>query len=149
MITDSYRTTVASKFDDRDPVTVDVQIDEVCKYLSIISELDGSRFIPLTREADEVWHEMIVQTAPYAQFCRELPSGNFIHHESIGMDGYSERVGFRESISQFLSWVPEYTKRFGPFTPEAAEHWAVVNFLRDEVGMSLSDINSLDFEVAA
>jgi len=149
MLSDSYRAVVASKFEDRDPSIVRAQIDEVCKYLFIISDIQSSRFIPLTRDADEVWHEMIVQTVLYAELYRSLPGRTFIHHESIGMDGYSERVGHRESVAQFLEWVPEYTSRFGPFTIEAAEHWAVVNFLRDEVGLSLEAINALKFENAA
>lgn len=144
MINAHYRKQLVEEFPDRSAALVDEQIVEVVRYLSILSEDLRARFIPLTREADEVWHEMIVQTQFYFDLCASLPGGRYIHHESIGMDGFAERVGRREAVSQFVEWVPNYTSRFGPFTEETARHWAVVQFLREELGMTLAEVNSVD-----
>lgn len=147
LINSHYRNQIVEEFPDRSAALVDDQITEVIKYLSILSEDSRARFIPLTREADEVWHEMIVQTQFYFDLCASLPGGRYIHHESIGMDGFAERVGRREAVSQFVEWIPDYTSRFGPFTEATAAHWAVVQFLREELGMSLDEINALDSSV--
>jgi len=143
MIPADYRDHILQEFPHRSDSLVDAQIVEVLKYLTILSEGSSGRFIPLTREADEVWHEMIVQTQLYFDLCASLPGGRYIHHESIGMDGFAERIGRREAVEQFVAWVPDYTSRFGPFTEDTASHWAVVQFLREEVGLSLDEVNAL------
>ncbi|HXH36766.1 MAG TPA: hypothetical protein VNJ54_20490 [Plantibacter sp.] len=148
LINVDYRKQIVSEFPDRTPELVDGQIAEVLKYLTILSEGSKARFIPLTREADEIWHEMIVQTQLYFELCAALPGGRYIHHESIGMDGVAERIGRREAVTQFVEWIPDYTSRFGPFTEATASHWAVVQFLREEVGLSLDEVNALSSPVS-
>lgn len=148
MIRADYARTVREKFPGRTRETIDQQLEEVEKYLTILSEKGESRFIPLTQPADEVWYEMIVQTSPYAELCEGLPGRMFIHHESIGMDEYASRVGAREAVRQFLEWIPDYTSRFGSFTQEAARHWSVVQFLQSELGMTLDQVNALVHEQA-
>lgn len=65
------------------------------------------------------------------------------------MGDYSARVGHENSIRQFIGWIPDYVGTYGPFTPEAAEEWAVVQFLKAELGMSLEQINALGEAEAA
>lgn len=142
MISAEYRSIVVDKFPERAPEIINRQIDEVVKFLSIISSHQG-RFIPLTQDADEVWHEMIVQTRHYMEFCNALPGSRYIHHESIGMEEYADKIGKNAAIAQFLSWVPDYLQTYGPFTSETAEDWAVVQFLVHEMNMELADVNSL------
>lgn len=143
MISPHFRSVVKEQFADRSEITLDRQIDEVCKYLTIISRLDTSRFIPLTKAADEVWHEMIVQTAFYMEFCEGLPSARYVHHQSIGFDDYARSVGRESAVAQFISWVPDYVEEFGPFSTSAAQDWAVVEFLQKEVGMTLDEVNAI------
>ncbi|WP_133060040.1 hypothetical protein [Plantibacter elymi (nom. nud.)] len=148
MIDDDYRNHIAAEFPDRSMELVDEQIGEVLKYLTILSEGSRARFIPLTREADEIWHEMIVQTQSYFDLCEALPGGRYIHHESIGIDGFAQRIGRREAVAQFVEWIPDYTSRFGPFTEPSASHWSVVQFLRQELGLSLDEVNALGSPVS-
>ncbi|MDS1270177.1 hypothetical protein RIF23_07705 [Lipingzhangella sp. LS1_29] len=40
--------------------------------------------------------------------------------------------------------MPDYLENFGEFTRETAKDWAVVQFLQNEFGMTLEQINSLE-----
>src|SRR5699024_4616357 len=126
-----YRELVIDHFEDRSRDEVQRQIDECLKFLYIVSTTKG-RFIPLTREVDEVWHEMIVQTKFYMDLCESPPGGCYIHHQSIGFSDYGERIGKREAVSQFLDWIPDYLENFGEFTSDTAKDWAVVQFIQQE-----------------
>lgn len=138
-----YVRTVKSRLsDDRDEGTLDTQFLECLKYLAILSLTQGRR-IPVTPEVDDVWHELIVQTWPYAGLCSALPGGRFIHHESITPVEYAGRVGEDTFVAEFVQWIPDYVSNFGPFTEETAQHWTVCNFLRDEMGFTLEMINGL------
>lgn len=137
-----YRELVIDHFEDRSRDEVQRQIDECLKFLYIVSTSKG-RFIPLTREVDEVWHEMIVQTQFYMDLCESLPGGRYIHHQSIGFSDYGERIGKREAVSQFLDWIPDYLENFGEFTSDTAKDWAVVQFVQQEFGLTLEQINRL------
>lgn len=149
MISQHFRSVVKEQFPDRSETTLDRQINEVCKYLTIISKLNTSRFIPMTKAADEVWHEMIVQTALYMDFCESLPSARYVHHQSIGFDDYARSVGRENAVAQFISWVPDYVEEFGAFTAESAQDWAVVEYLQKEVGMTLDEVNEIKRTEAA
>lgn len=142
MLDETYRAIVRDKFPDRQREVVDRQIDEVEKFLSLISTR-GGRFIPLTKDADDVWHEMIVQTRLYSAFCQTLPGKRFVNHESVAFEEYADRIGRDEAVAQFLSWIPDYVSTYGEFTPETAADWAVVRFLVEDLGLSLHDVNSL------
>ncbi|NKY99209.1 hypothetical protein [Nocardiopsis alborubida] len=142
-IPDEYRELVVEHFEDRSREEVQRQIDECLKFLHIVSVNKG-RFIPLTREADEVWHEMIVQTKFYMDLCESLPGKRYIHHQSVGFAEYGERIGKHKAVSQFLEWVPDYLETFGEFTPETAKDWAVVQFLQREFNLTLEQINNLE-----
>jgi len=137
-----YRELVIDHFEDRSRDEVQRQIDECLKFLYIVSTNKG-RFIPLTREVDEVWHEMIVQTKFYMELCESLPGGCYIHHQSIGFSDYGERIGKREAVSQFLDWIPDYLENFGEFTSDTAKDWAVVQFIQQEFRLTLEQINRL------
>lgn len=138
-----YVRTVKSRIhDNRGEDTLDVQFLECLKYLSILSCTRGRR-ISVTPQVDDVWHELIVQTAPYARLCAALPGGRFIHHESITPTKYADRVGDTTFVAEFVQWIPDYVSNFGPFSDETAQHWTVCEFLRDQMGMSLPEINTL------
>lgn len=136
-----YVDTVRSRID-RDERTLDGQIIECLKYLALVSMTPGRR-IPVTPEVDDVWHELIVQTAPYSRLCADLPGGKFVHHESITPVAYAERVGGHEFAAEFVQWIPDYVHNFGDFTDETAQHWTVCDFLQRTMGRSLGQINQL------
>lgn len=141
-LSDEYRAIVRSGFPDRSAETVDAQIEAVLQFLHIASTADGM-FIPLTREADDVWHELIVETKSYFDLCSRLPGSCYMHHHAIGIEDRASQLGKRETVQQFLSWVPLRVALFGEFAPSDNENWAVIAFLEDEVGLGLDEINAL------
>ena len=118
-----------------------VQTEECLKFLIIASEADPL-FIPMTREVDEVWHELILQTHFYAELCARLPGGRFIHHQSVELADYAAGPTKPNLLDELMFWLPEYVRRFGDFTPERARYWSVVQYLHDIHGVSLAEINS-------
>lgn len=141
MIRSDYVEMVRSRVDEREITCTDQHILECLKYLTILSLTTGRR-IAVTPEVDEVWHELIVQTSSYRELCEGLPGRRFINHQSIGPSDYAERVGRDEFVDEFLRWIPDYVHHFGRFTKERAQHWTVVRFLQDSVGLSLDEINN-------
>jgi hypothetical protein len=129
-------------FADRPAADLEVQVEECLRFLTIASET-GACFIPLSKEVDDIWHALVVQTRMYAQLCADLPGGTFIHHESLNLSDYTEMVGRAAAVREFVEWIPRYVGRFGDFTEERAKYWRVCTFLRDEIGMSLDQINEL------
>jgi hypothetical protein len=129
-------------FPDRSAADLGTHLEECLKFLIIASESKGC-FIPLTKELDETWHALMVQTRLYAQLCANLPGGTFVHHESLDLSEYVERFGQARAIREFVNWIPLYVSHFGEFTEKQAACWRVCGFLRDEVGMTLDQINDL------
>jgi hypothetical protein len=141
-ITPRMRELFIEDFPDRSPADLEVQVEECLKFLYIASMSNGV-FIPLTKEVDEIWHEMILQTKFYQELCTSLPGSRFIHHESIGLTGYADIVGSGESVKKFLEWLPKYAEHFGMFTERTAPYWVIVQFLQRELGMTLQEINEI------
>lgn len=142
MISKEYHKTIFSRVPDRNLDTFNTDLIECIKYLAIMSLTPGRRIV-VTPEVDDVWHELIVQTRNYSEFCKWLPGGKFIHHTSITPLEYEGIVGKDEFVTEFLKWIPDYVNNFGPFTDEAAKRWTVVQFLLNTLGMTLADINNL------
>jgi hypothetical protein len=143
-----YERIVRSRISDRPVEVLDVQLVECLKYLAIVSMTPGRR-IPVTPDVDVVWHELLLQTSQYRSLCRSFPGGGFLDHESIDPESYNERVGDHAFVTEWLQWVPDYVQSFGDFTEQTAQHWNVVRFLTDEIGLSLDDVNSLGRASAA
>ncbi|GAA1869823.1 hypothetical protein [Asanoa iriomotensis] len=136
------------EFPDRSPAALGVQVEECLRFLSIASEVGGC-FIPLSKEIDEIWHALVVQTRSYAQLCERLPGKAFVHHESLKLSAYAETVGRSAAVREFVAWIPRYVGRFGDFTEERAQYWRVCTFLRVELGLSLREINEMGRRMAA
>ncbi|MEV4313815.1 hypothetical protein [Actinocrispum sp. NPDC049592] len=125
----------------RSPGDLRTQTEECLKFLIIASEC-VPMFIPLTREADEVWHELILQTHFYAELCRALPGGAFIHHQTVEIEDYAAGPANPNLFDEYMFWIPAYISRFGDFTEERARYWNVVRYLRDKHGLTLAAINA-------
>ncbi|GAB1510822.1 glycine-rich domain-containing protein [Actinophytocola sp. KF-1] len=133
--------TLGRRLGDRDPGDLRVQTEECLKFLIIASESEPL-FIPMTREVDEVWHELILQTWFYAELCARLPGGRFVHHQSIELDEYVAGPANPNLLDELMFWLPAYVSRFGDFTPERARYWSIVQYLHDVHGISLDAVNS-------
>jgi len=121
---------------------LDIRIAEFLKFMFLRSKYGGG-FIPLSGEVDDIWHEFILQTREYELFCLALPGKKFIHHNSQHLSDYTKDKNPREVVTQFLAWIPAYYHHFGEFTKESSEYWMMVNYLQNELKMSLAEINQL------
>jgi hypothetical protein len=148
LLSDRMRTILTEKLPDRTPAELDLQIEECLRFLTIASELPES-FFPLTKEVDDVWHELISETREYQRLCTQLPGRRFLHHSAVTLAEYAEQRDRKTVVTQLLAWIPSYVSRFGDFTEERAEHWMICNFLRGELGLSLDQINQLGRDAAA
>lgn len=147
-ISTEYRDLVRAEFAEVPDDEFDRLLRAVCRFLELSSRHPTGRFIPLNRAADDVWHEMIVQTRHYFAFCEALPGHIYLHHEAIGMEDYIEKVGLETAVREFIGWIPDYTSRYGPFDEKDSRIWAVVDFLITEVGLTLDEVNALEREPA-
>jgi hypothetical protein len=66
-----------------------------------------------------------------------------LHHSAITLTDYIAQHDRRTVVQQLLAWIPNYVKRFGDFTEERAKYWVLCNFLRNELHLSLDDINKI------
>ncbi len=122
---------------------LDNQIDECLKYLYLAStyEIFQGSFIPVGKEIDEIWHYLIIQTMDYGDFCKNLPGGKFIHHQSIHFTEFQKPRSREVVMETFLKWIAYYRHVFGPFTEESARCWVMVKFLTECFGYSLNRVN--------
>jgi hypothetical protein len=118
------------------------RISEFFKFIYLQSMKD-SGFIPVTKEVDDIWHEYILQTRDYAVLCQDLPSKQFVHHQTISLEQYVGRVNRVEAIKTMLAWVPNYRTHFGDFTELNAPYWLIVVFLSNEMNFTLEQINKI------
>lgn len=127
---------------------VERQLVECLRYLYLVSkhreQLSGL-FLPVEQQIDEIWHYLILQTREYRTLCEErLPGGFFIEHRSCPYATYQQEPSREQLIEQSLRWLPLYRETFGPFDEGALPHWTMPRFLRDEMGLSLSEIAQLE-----
>jgi hypothetical protein len=88
-----------------------ILFDEVKKYL-VLSEVHSCRRIPMfSRRIDEAWHQFVLFTAHYAEFCGRF-FGKFMHHEptEAGVDD-----GARPGTT-FDEFRCLYERLFGPIS---------------------------------
>ncbi|WP_152442572.1 hypothetical protein [Nocardiopsis kunsanensis] len=130
------------RFAERKGDVLSVQIEECMRFLYLASKNGGSKFMPLTQESDDVWHELILQTVFYAELCDRLPGNKFLHHTSLAFKDYAGEIGVEKSIGELLSWIPDYVQTFGRFTEESARCWSFCLYLMNEMGLDLESINT-------
>lgn len=83
---------------DRSPVL----FQEVLRFLHLIS-LSGEKLTP-SRVVDDAWHEFILCTRAYADYC-QAQFGRFIHHHPGGDEGVNRK--------QFIRTLELYRQYFG------------------------------------
>lgn len=115
---------------------------EFLKFIYIAS-IGGPSFIPVNKDIDVIWHEFILQTREYENFCMSLPGKRFIHHESNSLEEYAKKNDKNIVVQKMLRWLPLYYKYFGEFNNCSHKYWTMVVFLKNEMDMSLEQINQL------
>lgn len=118
------------------------RLAECLKFLYLRSR-SGRGFIPLASEVDEFWHEIILQTREYARLCACLPSGQFIHHNSVSISEETQHLGQAAVVENLLRWIPQYVAEFGPFTEETAHYWMIIQLLQKEFAYTLEELNTI------
>lgn len=127
-----------------DSLTLLIRLEELLKFLYISSkypELKKS-FIPLTQEVDDIWHELILQTAYYQKLCEALPGGRMIHHESIRFDDYKVELPRDILVHEMLCWLSLYVNNFGDFTEDRIKFWFFIRVIKETLNLSLSELNN-------
>ncbi|MEO3790831.1 hypothetical protein ABGB14_11485 [Nonomuraea sp. B10E15] len=142
MLTEQMRNVLTEKLSDRTAAELELQIDECLKFLTITSVMQEN-FFPLSKEVDEVWHELISETGEYQRLCDRLPGRRFLHHSAITLAEYAQQRDTSTVVKQLLDWIPNYVHYFGDYTEESARHWTICEFLRNELGLSLDEINQI------
>jgi len=79
-------------------------LEETIKFLALASEVRALACTPSSR-VDLVWHEFILFTRLYAEFCLQN-FGKFIHHDPA-------KIGASCSL-QYEQTLDLYSKRYGP-----------------------------------
>lgn len=133
------------KFSDVPAAVLNTRIEEFLKFMFLRSTYNQG-FIPLAGEVDDIWHEFILQTQEYEKLCKALPSGNFIHHNSVHLVEFSNNKDRTETVKDLINWLPRYYQHFGPFNEDTAPYWMMVSFLQAELKLSLEQINKLSQE---
>jgi hypothetical protein len=88
---------------------------EVKKYL-LLAEHYSPRTLPMfSVRVDEIWHQFVLFTAEYAEFCARF-AGRFLHHAPSEADAETAR----EQVVSFAEFRAEYAARFG----ELSSHWS-------------------------
>jgi len=129
-----------AKLPDLSPEDLEARIEEALKFLYLSTECSGN--IPVTREIDDVWHLLILQTAEYATLCRRMPGGQFIHHCSRQFLAYFETAdnpqgGLRNEVRM----LGLYVQNFGQFKPDRIRFWRLADYLVTRVGWSVAELN--------
>jgi len=87
---------------------VDVAIEEYRKFMVLLA-LGNRNLAMCSKEVDEIWHNHILFTRDYAQFCQSI-FGSFVHH----MPATSAQPVSQASVDRFYS---AYETIFGQVSP--------------------------------
>lgn len=119
---------------------LDARIEETLRFLYLSSECKGD--IPVTREIDDLWHLLILQTAEYERLCRRLPGGQFIHHCSNQFLAYfGEGRSGEGSLRNEVRMHALYVQNFGKFDSDRIRYWRLAAYLVQEVGWTTEELN--------
>lgn len=124
-----------------------LQINEFLKFIFLKSiynlRQEEPVFIPVSKDIDEIWHVFILQTQEYQDLCSRLPGKSFIHHQSMNLDHYIEKVGLRETIERILKFLVEYYRYFGAFDVPQLKYWTIPNYLILQRNFPLALLNEI------
>lgn len=119
-----------AKLPDLEEAELRVQIAECLKFLVLFHFAPGE--VLFSDDIDEIWHYWIQQTREYAELCRQLPSGQFLHHSSMDYPPQKVAHGRRDidhSIDRLVSFFASYIKNFGPVSADRLDYWPALSML--------------------
>jgi len=128
------------KFPDLADDERELRIEETLRFLFIAHECTGP--IPVSREIDDVWHALILQTQEYFQLSERLPTGRYLHHSSNHyLRWFDPAVGEADDTALGVKMLALYVANFGPFEAPRARHWLLARHLIETRGWSLEEMN--------
>merc|ERR1712047_180775 len=116
----------------------DIRLEELMKYLFIVSIHSQETFIPVNKKIDSVWHSLIIQTKFYKDLClKYLPGKRFIDHSSSGLKSFvkSKNLNDLEMMQHMMRWLGLYFKYFGEFSTDQKKYWYSLIFLTENIQM--------------
>lgn len=118
-----YQIYLQRKFPDTPWQTLQVQVQEVLRYLYLASLTPTVVSLFVTRELDDIWHALILETLAYERLCAGLPSGMFIHHSSRDYPDASPPPDAAEALHAELVFYANYVHVFGGYQDDTIEYW--------------------------
>ncbi|CAD1794771.1 glycine-rich domain-containing protein [Xanthomonas arboricola pv. juglandis] len=85
---------------------------EVIRYLALCALYPQKKF-PMARTVDRFWHEFIVNTVDYVNFCKAV-AGRYIHHKPAGS---SANDGGVDLMGDYKFFRFAYERHFGEAPP--------------------------------
>jgi hypothetical protein len=121
---------------------IEVRIEEVLKYLNIVTHCTGD--IPISKEIDDVWHYWILETAEYARLCEKLHGGVFLHHTSNDYAAYfdPDAKNRRIDLTLGISILSSYVLNYGPFERGRVKYWPLAVRLMERLDWDLGQLNN-------
>ena len=134
---------VMAKFPELSSDELELRILEALKFLFLASKYPRLRgtFIPVTKEIDEIWHSMILETKYYESLCKKLPGGCFIHHATLPFDSYEGKDNPCDFVDEVVEWFSLYIKEFGSMQTHQQPYWYFIQAMQVSLGMSLDELN--------
>lgn len=86
------------------PQHAEIALREVIRFLCLVADSDTGILTP-SRPVDLAWHELILFTRVYMNFCDEF-FGRYIHHTPARPD--------ESNLRQYERTLQQYQERFGP-----------------------------------
>jgi hypothetical protein len=131
------------KVPDIDRAELRVRIAECLKFLALFHFAPGEVFF--SNDIDDIWHYWILQTREYADLCRLLPGGTFLHHSSFDYPVEQERHAKRDldrSIDRLVSYFASYVHNFGSIDEGRLHYWPALQMLMRAGNWNLAQMNA-------
>jgi len=129
---------IAEKANVTDMAEMQVRVVECLKYLTLSSA--GARGpIPVSREVDEVWHQLILETKEYINLCSLLPGKRLLHHTSLKR--HSSIYSAEERLELWLSWLTSYVSYFGPIQHDRLKYWPALEWISKRMDWDIDKLN--------
>jgi ubiquinone/menaquinone biosynthesis C-methylase UbiE len=142
------RNTVSEKFSYLSHAELEKALLEFEKFCHIAS-VNERLFLPCSKLIDEIWHSCILETKVYAEYCKELPTGKFIHHTGISFEEYSRYKTPQELLEDDLSLFATYVENFGNFTECTIVYWPVAMNFAQKQKFTIDEFNFFCHQIIA
>lgn len=120
---------------------IDVALREFERFATLALHSPGV-FLPCSPLVDSIWHEAILETRDYKEFCHNIKPGSYLHHSGIELGDYMIGRTCDEQDSQALSVLTSYVANFGPFSIEAVKYWIVAREIMTQNGWAIDELNT-------